>query len=386
MADPAIDGLVGKDGESDSVPASAPCAVTAPAAGAAAGDADNDASALAAPAAPLTNTKVSECDPTPSKRRGRGHGKIRGRDGDGDVSIARGRGSDSGRETSKIRKISQSLAAGAVPAQTKETMRAEVSSVETEKSTEDKSASTTESRTLRNDQHKATDKWYKVHSAPHLGLGLKLGAIYAESDLVRRCKGIESKLATLKKALQKKELFEEIQEPKKDLPSPIGRARKDVSGPTVSAEKILRFISNQVVWYTSMQPHPPAKIISVDLELDTPYLVELVGANTAADGSPVKIFAKESELVAFDKEKDFARIRSILGSGEASTSKDSAPIPRSEDRIEDVQSACDFQTGRQLWICAEKPPVPAWQAKVNETIADGQGITICIDTPVGSAG
>lgn len=428
MVDSSFDGLADEDGErdlGDLVPACTAGAAVATGVSGAAAPAPAPASTPAAAADDArTGAKGSENDCKSSTGSVRGSGRCTSRDSSRGKSGNRGR--DRGQDTSrgqkrdatdasaheqpaKSKKHSEadSSAGAPVPAEMNETQKAEV---RTENIKEDQLVSASDEQSGRGTavreshfggQHTPAEKWYIVHRTPNLGLGLKLGATYPESELVRRCKGKSSKVATLKKHLQEQKYFEESTQPKKNTqanlrlkryPSATGGAVDEVSKPKqqpasgqnasgsmVQGAKKMQFISNQVVWYTSLQPSRPARVTAVQPELDAPYLVEFLDAKSDTGRDPDKVFAKESELVAFDKDRDLARLRKTLGDDKASASQDSAPIPRLENIMPEAeQPGVDLQAGTPLWICEHRPPIPAWHATVVETTAGQKGIMIRI--------
>ncbi|CAE8726513.1 unnamed protein product [Polarella glacialis] len=143
----------------------------------------------------------------------------------------------------------------------------------------------------------APKRWFSIEGHLHLGLGLRLGAVYEEADLRRRCRGEKDKTQRLERCLVDPSLLKEVPAP--SAPSAAKRgssarssaasgtqkqrgssaAARDALDPQV-AERVLKrqkvrlsFVTGQVVWNTSTVPPRPAQISAIAPEREDPFLI-----------------------------------------------------------------------------------------------------------------
>ncbi|CAE8647510.1 unnamed protein product [Polarella glacialis] len=151
----------------------------------------------------------------------------------------------------------------------------------------------------------ALERWLSVEGNLHLGLGLRLGAVYEEADLRRRCRGEKAKTERLERCLVDPSLLKEVTAPSAlSAPSAAKRgssarssaasglgaqkqrgssaAAKDVLDPQ-EAERLLKrrkvrlsFVTGQVVWNTSTVPPRPAQISAIVPEREDPFLTRFL--------------------------------------------------------------------------------------------------------------
>ncbi|CAE7173492.1 unnamed protein product [Symbiodinium necroappetens] len=126
----------------------------------------------------------------------------------------------------------------------------------------------------------STERFFQVENHLHLSLSLRLGAIYPEAELRRRCP--QDKLPKLEKCLSDSSILKEVAAPenlKGKEPSRQAATPKR-SGPSEEDARRLKrralskkLCLGQLVWDCSMHPARPARIIAICAQEKRPFLV-----------------------------------------------------------------------------------------------------------------
>jgi len=157
-------------------------------------------------------------------------------------------------------------------------------------------------------------RWYCVQKHLHLGLNLRVGAIYAEGDLRKRCGGDQGKLASLEKAMEDPTLLSEAEAPQGGRRSclsgrtstGVGRRRSLLGSreppnrtpPTPKLRPPLLLLG-QVVWDMAVAPPRPAKVTDIDLERkEAPYRVHFLDEEGAQAGPEGEVYRSDEALRA----------------------------------------------------------------------------------------
>ncbi|CAE7864948.1 UBP26 [Symbiodinium sp. KB8] len=136
----------------------------------------------------------------------------------------------------------------------------------------------------------STERFFQVENHLHLSLSLRLGAIYPEAELRRRCP--QDKLPKLEKCLSDSSMLKEVAVPenlKGKEPSRQAATPKR-SGPSEEDARRLKrralskkLCLGQLVWDCSTHPARPARIIAICAQEKRPFLVRHLDT---APGSP----------------------------------------------------------------------------------------------------
>eukprot|EP00933_Yihiella_yeosuensis_P075262 TRINITY_DN84559_c0_g1_i1.p1 TRINITY_DN84559_c0_g1~~TRINITY_DN84559_c0_g1_i1.p1 ORF type:complete len:476 (+),score=110.59 TRINITY_DN84559_c0_g1_i1:26-1429(+) len=159
-------------------------------------------------------------------------------------------------------------------------------------------------------QPEATDKgkFYCVEAHLHLGLSLRLGGVYAEADLRKRCAGEKGKLQKLERFMTDETMLKEVPPPL-DLPGTSSKPsrvsttpRPKVGGssiPRQAASRIpsdsrkdgmeralarqrwndrINFVLGQAIWVKldSASPRRPGQILAIAPERQEPFLIRFL--------------------------------------------------------------------------------------------------------------
>eukprot|EP00931_Biecheleriopsis_adriatica_P044297 TRINITY_DN25330_c0_g1_i1.p1 TRINITY_DN25330_c0_g1~~TRINITY_DN25330_c0_g1_i1.p1 ORF type:complete len:418 (-),score=120.40 TRINITY_DN25330_c0_g1_i1:54-1307(-) len=166
-------------------------------------------------------------------------------------------------------------------------------------------------------------RWFAVQNPLHLGLKLKIGSIYSEEDLLRRCREDKDKMSKLKECFSDRGLLKQVEAPPTSARprSRAGGKRGASTGertPTrrksplalpdsekLKAQRRLAARRNlcvgQLVWDNSTKPPKAARITAIAAERDEPFLIRhFYGSRLPVDfkvGDQVSVDARRGEVI-----------------------------------------------------------------------------------------
>ncbi|CAE7810997.1 unnamed protein product [Symbiodinium sp. CCMP2592] len=128
-----------------------------------------------------------------------------------------------------------------------------------------------------------TERFFQVENHLHLNLNLRLGAVYPEAELRRKCP--QDRLAKLEECLSDSSMLKEVAGPEKLNGEELSRlgqgstASKRSAPPSEDARRLKRralsrkLCLGQLVWDCSTHPARPARIIAICAQEERPFLV-----------------------------------------------------------------------------------------------------------------
>ncbi|CAE7609237.1 unnamed protein product [Symbiodinium sp. CCMP2456] len=138
----------------------------------------------------------------------------------------------------------------------------------------------------------ATERFFRCENHLHLNLNLRIGSVYRESELRRRCS--RDKLPRLEEFLSDSSMLKEVAEPEtlrgKER-SRQGAALKRAAPPEEDARRLRRralsrkLCVGQLVWDCSVQPARAARITAICATEERPFLVRHLDATPGSSGS-----------------------------------------------------------------------------------------------------
>ena len=126
-----------------------------------------------------------------------------------------------------------------------------------------------------------TERFFQVENHLHLNLNLRLGAVYPEAELRRKCP--QDKLAKLEKCLSDTSMLKEVAAPENNGEELSGLGLGSASKRSAPSEEDARRLKRralsrklclgQLVWDCSTHPARPARIIAICVQEERPFLV-----------------------------------------------------------------------------------------------------------------
>ncbi|CAE7938382.1 unnamed protein product [Symbiodinium sp. KB8] len=138
----------------------------------------------------------------------------------------------------------------------------------------------------------ATERFFRCENHLHLNLNLRIGSVYRESELRRRCS--RDKLPKLEEFLSDSSMLKEVAEPETlrgNGRSRQGTAFKRAAPPEEDARRLRRralsrkLCVGQLVWDCSVQPARAARITAICATEERPFLVRHLDAAHGSSGS-----------------------------------------------------------------------------------------------------
>jgi len=251
------------------------------------------------------------------------------------------------------------------------------------------------------------ERWLCVKRHLHLGLGLRLGGLYTEQDLRRRCNGNQAKLNTLEQFIADPRVLAEANakggKPSEQKSRPrsaraeqaeAARARqRDEEKAEQKAEQkgslslqqpaaleqprpMRSFILGQVVWSMSSVPPRPAKVMAITSKLEVPYRVRFLDTKGEEAGPESEAELPEDELQAVNVDDlRGPREQAIDGSAEgpantsaASTGQQASSPSQSSPCRRPGPRSCPAHSptpGQVVWVL--EPNQPPWLGEVLAT-------------------
>jgi len=226
----------------------------------------------------------------------------------------------------------------------------------------------------------ALQRWFSVAGHLHLGLGLRLGAVYSEEDLRGRCQGQQQKLSKLEQYFADSKILKEVPAP----PTKVAKAAKSRRGEIAAGEKreqaVVRSASKhdsqaarkrhigfrncivvgQIVWHCDISPRRTARVVAIATEREKPYLIRYIDSDPQ---NPVEedFFVSDVKPLLLDE------VLKVLPSSTSSSPSAGSAGPAAVRPVPRVTEPSLLGEGSVAWVCGDNRP--PWPVKLQSLIS-----------------
>lgn len=244
----------------------------------------------------------------------------------------------------------------------------------------------------------ATERFFRCENHLHLNLNLRIGSVYRESELRRRCS--RDKLPKLEEFLSDSSMLKEVAEPETlrgNGRSRQGTAFKRAAVPEEDARRLRRralsrkLCVGQLVWDCSVQPARAARITAICATEERPFLVRHLDAAHGSSGScasfsvndPVSVNGRPG-VVTWDGRPthQFAKVR--FEDGKESDVLPVCSLQANKSLVEEEVFVSDFDLESLELSHLLRPGGPNGAGPNAPSFAD-KPAPVTIDAPVGIA-